>query len=63
MNGPAFFQTQMGRKYYEVDVPTGVDQLRALNANLARIAAALEKLAAQQPEVPPASEVSPRSPS
>jgi hypothetical protein len=40
-NGPEFFQTIMGRKFYEADVP------RALKA-LERIAAALERIAAEE---------------
>ena len=45
-NGPEFFQTIMGRKFYEADVP------RALKA-LERIADALERIAAEEPESTP----------
>jgi len=36
MNGPSFFQTMMGRKFYEHDVPQVANSLK-------RIADALEK--------------------
>ena len=43
MSGPSFFQTIMGRKFFEGDVP-------ALVKNLGRIADALETIAARLPE-------------
>ena len=43
MSGPSFWQTIMGRKTIEVDVP-------ALVKNLGRIADALEAIAARLPE-------------
>ena len=36
MNGPQFFQTQMGHKYYQSDLPR---QIKAMN----RLAEAIEK--------------------
>lgn len=39
--GPEFFQTLMGRKFYEHDVPEIGRQLARLNDNLERIAATL----------------------
>ena len=47
MSGPSFWQTIMGRKTIEVDVP-------ALVKNLGRIADALETIAARLPEPKPA---------
>jgi hypothetical protein len=34
MNGPEFFQTMLGRRWYEVTAPKVADQLERLNANL-----------------------------
>ncbi len=47
MSGPSFFQTLMGRAFYERDVPALVRELQRLNANLERLTAAVEK--GQQP--------------
>lgn len=47
MSGPSFFQTIMGRKFFEGDVP-------ALVKNLGRIADALETIASRLPEPKPA---------
>jgi hypothetical protein len=52
MSGPSFWQTIMGRKTIEVDVP-------ALVKNLGRIADALEVIAAR---LPPPSPPAPPSP-
>ena len=41
--GPKFFQTVMGRKFFEGVVPSLISQLKKLNENLERIADALEK--------------------
>jgi hypothetical protein len=54
----AFFQTIMGRKFFEVDVPALVRELRDLNQNLARLAALLEAAQAvrgAEPRAPSAS--------
>jgi hypothetical protein len=50
MSDIPFYNTIMGRRFYERDVPALVEQLRALNANLDRIAKALERRA-ETPEV------------
>lgn len=50
MTGPQFFQTFMGRKFYEADVPAVVQAIRENTAAINRVAAALEKLAATQPD-------------
>lgn len=39
--GPEFFQTLLGRKFYEHDFPELVRQLARLNNNLERITSAL----------------------
>lgn len=65
MNGPAFFQTQAGRKPYEVDVPAAVGKRFAAGALVEgpAFATALETVATRLPEQPsPRCEVSPRSP-
>lgn len=54
MSGPSFFQTIMGRKFFEGDVP-------ALVKNLGRIADALETIAARLPE-PNAAETPAKNP-
>lgn len=46
MSGPSFWQTMLGRKTIEVDVP-------ALVRNLGRIADALEVIAARLPPASP----------
>jgi len=34
MNGPAFFSTRMGQRFYEATMPKVADQLERLNSNL-----------------------------
>ena len=41
MNGPDFFQTHMGRTFYEGTLPRLIKQLERLNDNLDRIATGL----------------------
>jgi hypothetical protein len=41
MSGPEFFQTLMGRKFYEHDVPEIGRQLTRLNENLERLTVVL----------------------
>ena len=53
MNGPSFFQTLMGRAFYERDVPALVRELQRLNANLERLTAAVEKGQQQATPTPP----------
>ena len=43
MSGPRFFQTLMGRTYYERTLPALVNELSRLNRNLERLLAALCK--------------------
>lgn len=50
MSDIPFYKTVMGHRFFERDVPTLVEQLRALNTNLAKIVALLERRAADQPE-------------
>jgi hypothetical protein len=45
MSDIPFHTTTMGRRFYERDVFAFIEQLRALNANLERIAKALERRA------------------
>jgi hypothetical protein len=54
----AFFQTIMGRKFFEADVPSLVRELRDLNQNLARLAALLEAAQATRSTEPPLSSAS-----
>ncbi len=42
MGGPEFFQTLMGKRFYEGTMPSLVRELNTLNKNLGRIAAALD---------------------
>lgn len=37
MSGPQFFETMMGRQFYEVTMPRLVDQIIRLNNNLEKI--------------------------
>ena len=34
MSGPAFFQTRMGARFYEVTMPAIADELKRLNRNI-----------------------------
>ncbi|HPQ70623.1 MAG TPA: hypothetical protein PKW95_15975 [bacterium] len=47
---PEFFQTAMGRTFYDHTLPTIARELARLNAALERIAAALEKQNTQAKE-------------
>ena len=51
MSDIPFYKTVMGHRFFERDVPALVEQFRALNTNLAKIAALLERRATEQPEV------------
>ncbi|NVJ27519.1 hypothetical protein HUW62_40535 [Myxococcus sp. AM011] len=42
--GPAFFQTQMGHRFYEGTMPQLVRELRRLNDSLERLVAVAEQL-------------------
>lgn len=42
MSGPEFFQTGMGRKFYESDVPRSAEALERIAKALERIAAKME---------------------
>ena len=50
MSDIPFHTTIMGRRFYERDVPALVEQLRALNANLDKIAALIERRETERPE-------------
>lgn len=43
MNGPAFFQTRMGARFYEGTMPKIAEQLERLNDNLESLLAELRK--------------------
>ncbi|WNZ64007.1 hypothetical protein QEG98_10100 [Myxococcus sp. MxC21-1] len=43
MNGPAFFQTHMGQRFYEGTMPALVRELKRLNDNLERLVAVAEQ--------------------
>jgi hypothetical protein len=51
MSDIPFHATIMGRRFYERDVPSFLEQLRALNANLEKLAALMERGTTDQPEV------------
>ncbi|NOJ81592.1 hypothetical protein [Myxococcus xanthus] len=48
MSGPSFFQTYMGKRFYESTMPQLVRQLTRLNDNLERLVAAAERLTGQK---------------
>ncbi|MBZ0232744.1 MAG: hypothetical protein K8M05_10480 [Deltaproteobacteria bacterium] len=50
MSDVPFYKTVMGHRFFERDVPALVEQLRALNTNLVKIAALLERRTTEQPE-------------
>lgn len=50
-NGPEFFQTMMGRKFYEADVPNLIEQMKRMADSLDR-AAKLKALEPSQPHEP-----------
>ena len=41
MNGPAFFLTRMGQRFYEATMPKVADQLERLNTNIEALVAEL----------------------
>ncbi len=43
MSGPAFFQTRMGQRFFEVTIPKIADQLERLNTTLVEIGKALSE--------------------
>jgi len=43
MNGPAFFQTRMGARFYEGTMPKIAEQLERLNDNLEALLAELRR--------------------
>lgn len=47
-NGPEFFQTVMGRKFYEADVPRALKALERIADALERIVDVAEHIAAEQ---------------
>jgi hypothetical protein len=53
MNGPAFFQTRMGARFYEGTMPKIAEQLERLNDNLEALLAELRKLLPATDEVAP----------
>lgn len=57
MSAPDFFQTGMGRRFYEVTMPKIADQLERLNANLEALLAELRKQGA--PPAPPTAQQQP----
>ena len=42
MNGPAFFSTRMGQRFYEATMPKVADQLERLNTNLESLVTELQ---------------------
>ena len=42
MNGPAFFSTRMGQRFYEATMPKVADQLERLNTNLEALVTELQ---------------------
>ena len=44
MNGPAFFLTRMGQRFYEATMPKVADQLERLNANVEALTTELRLL-------------------
>jgi len=49
MSDIPFHKTIMGHRFYERDVPAFIEQLRALNANLEKIAALFERRTGEKP--------------
>ena len=42
MNGPAFFLTRMGQRFYEATMPKVADQLERLNTNIEALVTELQ---------------------
>lgn len=52
MPGPQFFETRMGHKFYEADVPRIAKALESIATSLAILAAQVPKPAAEMPHQP-----------
>ena len=61
MSGPQFFETRMGRQYYEVTLPELVRQLNRLNDLLALGVEQMEKQSRAAQSLPPTIETPARN--
>jgi hypothetical protein len=63
MNGPEFFRTAMGRRFFEATMPAIADELARLNTTMAALVAEMKASngrAASSPAAPPADVGEPR---
>jgi len=57
MNGPAFFLTRMGQRFYEATMPKIAEQIERLNVNLEALLVELRKQGT--PPAPPTAQQQP----